>query len=139
MILKAIPYLEEALIALCLALALGISIQTVRLSICKANLRVCNAERIGYMEQLDRVGQQVLTLRAEIDTQNEIVHQNELLGAESQAAMDKVAEYTRRLAQAEQELSRQMAEHHELREMTENLSTCETYEMVLRSIAGGLP
>lgn len=139
MILKAIPYLEETLIALVCLLLLGIGVQTVRLSVCKANLRACNAERIGYIEQLDRVGQQVLTLRAEIDTQNDIVRQNELLGAESQAAMDKVAEYTRRLAQAERELSRQMAEHQELREMTENLSTCETYEMVLRSIAGDLP
>jgi septal ring factor EnvC (AmiA/AmiB activator) len=134
-----IPYLKEAMAGLLFLLFLLLGVQTVRLSVTSANLRAAEAEAVSYAEQLDRVGQQVLTLREQIDSQNDSIDAARERGLESQAAMDKVAEYSRRLARAERELEALLGEHRALRERAEQLNTCETYELVLQSIAGVLP
>lgn len=134
-----IPYLNQILGGgLVVALAFA-GVQTVRLKMemattdaLSANLEVCHLN-------VERAGQHVLTLRRSIDEQNAEIDAARELGLEAQAAMDKVAEYTRRLARAEDLLQQLSSEHEDLESRAADLSTCETYELVLRSIAGDLP
>lgn len=139
MMLPPIPYMKEGLIGLICLLVAAVGVQTVRLNICKANY-AAEQRMVEALElSVKHAGQQVLTLRASIDKQNKAIRAAELLGAQALAAQEVADRYARELALAEEKLKSALLEHAELKEMAANLTTCETYELVLRSIAGSLP
>lgn len=133
-----IPYLKEALAGACLLLliacvSLGVALKT-------ANARLdAKVEKITALEQqLGNASQQMLTLRAEIKSQNEKIRLAELAGVEAQAYQRKADEYARQLDNAEALIRRIQRENIDLRARAADLGICETYELVLRSIAGVL-
>lgn len=134
-----IPYLKEGMAAVIIVLIAALTWTSVSLRITKADLRTSKSEEVRLTEQVLRAGQQMLTLREKIDQQNESIEAAEEIGAKAQAAINKVAEYSRRIARAEEELNSILQKNQDLKERTKDLPTCETYELVLRSIAGSLP
>ena len=134
-----IPYAKEILggaaaILLIVCIALGVSLKTA-----KARLEA-NAEHITALEQqIANASQQMLALRSTIEYQNEQIRIAERAGYEAQAAQDKVDELAAKLVNVNALLSRIQRENIDLRARAADLGTCETYELVLRSIAGVLP
>jgi len=131
-----IPYLKEALLGFCGLLIVVIGVQTARLNLAKSQLEARNETVTALTQQLQNAGQQVLALRAEIEETNEQIREKELLAARAQAAQEQVDELAERLAKAEAELTAAVIAHNKLRVRVKDLTTCETYEVVLRTIAG---
>ncbi|HUV74215.1 MAG TPA: hypothetical protein VMW79_07895 [Anaerolineae bacterium] len=134
-----IPYLKEVLIGAVVLLVVFIGVQTARLSICKSNLRASQAELQNVVNMLELSRSTVVDLRAKIDTQNIFLREAQALGMSAQAAQDASLRIARELALAKQKLDSLLQEHSALKKRAENLNTCETYELVLQSIAGVLP
>jgi len=131
-----IPYFKEAMIGAALLLVIAIGVQTARLNLAKSQLEARNETVTALTQQLQNAGQQVLALRAEIEETNEQIREKELLAARAQAAQEQVDELAERLAKAEAELTAAVIAHNKLRVRVKDLTTCETYEVVLRTIAG---
>jgi len=131
-----VPYLKEILAGGLAVVIVLLGVQTFRLKMCQEKLQN-KTGRVALLEaQQAHAGQQVLTLRAKLNDANKVVRDNELAGeraAAAQAAADRLAQ---RVAEAETELARALIESAQLKSRAENLTTCETYELVLRSIAG---
>jgi len=134
-----IPYLREACctaLVLCIA---AIGVQTVRLKVCKSELKAAEAALDLAAVDIRDARSTIVDLSKRITDQTQRIADAALAGAKAQAQADALARKARELGNVKRLLEQIQSENLDLREQMEGLSPCESCDLALRSIAGGLP
>lgn len=92
-----------------------------------------------WQEEINDCSDTIAKLRLEISNQNQASELAAELGAEARAAQRKAEEYARRMTTAERRLDELLEDQQRFDELVKDADLCQTYELVLRSIAGEVP
>jgi hypothetical protein len=92
-----------------------------------------------WQEEINDCADTIAKLRLEIGNQNRAAELAAELGAEARAAQRQAEEYARRMTTAERRLDELLEDQQRFDELVKDADLCQTYELVLRSIAGEVP
>lgn len=102
----------------------------------KSDVEVYELREEKWSVELEECAVEIVDLRTAIDKQNESQEIAIARGIESQEAQEQVDRYARRLALAEDKLRDLIDDQERFAEVVRDADVCQTYELVLRDLAG---
>lgn len=119
-------------------LSFGISTMILKSKVGKlrSDVKVYELREEKWGTELEECAAEIVDLRKSIDTQNESQRLAAERGVEAQEAQQQADDYARRLALAEDELRGLIDDQEHFSEVVREADVCQTYELVLRDLAG---
>lgn len=92
-----------------------------------------------WQEEINDCARTIADLKAEILNQNYAAEIAAELGIEARKAQRQAEEYARRMTTAERRLDDLLEDQQRFEDLASDADLCQTYELVLKSIAGEVP
>lgn len=130
---------DYAIVALAgLLLVAGVlgTIQRYKIKALKSNVQALTERDDKWAREMAAMTVELNEALTKVEECSESIDRAAALGIAAQAAQEKADEYAERLTYSEQRMADLEEDNRRFLRLTSTLTVCETYEMVLRSIAG---